>query len=89
MYISDPPSHRVKLFDAFYLKLISNCQILRNLFIAIGGENLPPMLVPEFEQLHSLIERLRPSLGQMSFSSFMVVIKLFFVYRNLKSKNVI
>ena len=41
------------------------------------------------EQIHSSIEWLRPSLRQMSYTSFMVVVKLLFVYRNLKSKNVI
>ena len=41
------------------------------------------------EQLHSLLERLRPSIRQMSYPTFMKMHKFFFVVRNMKAKGII
>ena len=41
------------------------------------------------EQLHSLLEWLRPSIRQMSYPTFIKMHKFFFVVRNMKAKGII
>ena len=68
-----------------------NTQLKPTLFQGYNYRNykatLPGLQSQGREQVHSQLEKITSSLRQCSFQSYMILVKIFFLFNNLKKKN--